>query len=170
MHRSPFSLLPFGILPLLLALLGPLTALAARTVVECRGPDGTISYRDRCPPSESKVGEKRLSNLARPEPSAQELASRNPVILYSVPNCDTCDLVRIQLQARGVPFSEKDASTDPVTQEELKSASGAVTVPTVVIGTQALAGYDRAALAERLTAAGYPAPPGATTAATPVTP
>lgn len=170
MHRSLLGLSPSWILPLLLAATLPPDALAARTVVECRGPDGAISYRDRCPPSESKVSEKRLSHVSRPQPSAAEVASRNPVVLYSVPSCDTCDLVRLQLQTRGVPFKEKDASTDPVIQEELKSASGAVTVPTVMIGTKALAGYDRAALAERLDAAGYPAPPEATTAATPVSP
>lgn len=49
-------------------------------------------------------------------------------------------------------------SRDASNQQELEKASGALTVPTVMIGDMPLAGYDRAILHERLTAAGYPAP------------
>ncbi len=132
----------------------------ARTVVECRNPDGTLSFRDHCPPNEAKTGEKRLRKAPRTtELSAAEIAKKNPVTLYAVPNCDACDLVRLHLQARAIPFTEKDVSSDADSQKELQTASGALTVPTVLIGTQAQAGYDRSALSQRLTEVGFkPAP------------
>ncbi len=146
---------------------------SARTVVECRDPDGTLSYRDHCPPNEAKTGEKRLRNAPQAaELPTAEIAKKNPVTLYTVPNCDACDLVRLQLQTRAIPFTEKDVSTAADTQQELQAASGAVTVPTVLIGAQAQAGYDRAALNQRLTEVGYkpaPAVPTGTASAKPAT-
>jgi glutaredoxin len=132
---------------------------SARTVVECREPDGTITFRDRCTPGQTKTGEKRLQGSpARGASSAAEIAKKSPVVLYVVPACDTCDLLRLQLQARGIPFAETDVSTDRANQDALQAASGALTVPTVTIGTEVLKGYDRADLDARLTAVGYPAP------------
>ena len=129
---------------------------AARTVVECREADGSLSFRDHCPPNEAKTGEKRLRNAPKiSELSAAQLAKTTPVILYSVPNCDACDLIRLQLQSRTIPFTEKDVSSNAVTQQELQTASGALTVPTVLIGDKAQAGYDRAALNQRLTEVGF---------------
>jgi glutaredoxin len=136
---------------------------SARTVVECRDPDGTLSYRDHCPPNEAKTGEKRLRQAPQAaELSTAEIAKKNPITLFSVPNCDACDLVRMQLQARAIPFTEKDVSTAADTQKELQAASGALTVPTVMIGDQAQAGYDRAALNQRLTEVGFKPAPGVT--------
>ena len=129
---------------------------AARTVVECREADGSLSFRDHCPPNEAKTGEKRLRNAPKLlELSAAQIAKTTPVILYSVPNCDACDLIRFQLQSRTIPFTEKDVSSNAVTQQELQTASGALTVPTVLIGDKAQAGYDRAALNQRLTEVGF---------------
>jgi len=129
----------------------------ARTVVQCKEPDGSLSFRDHCAPDEAQTAEKQIRGaLARPTTTAQELVKMNPVILYAVPECDTCDLVRLQLQSRQIPFTEKDMSKDSSNQAALEAAAGELKVPTVMIGTHVLAGYDRSTLHQRLTEAGYP--------------
>lgn len=84
------------------------SAATARTVVECRESDGTVSFRDRCAPNEAKTGEKHLRGAtSRPSPSVAEIMKRHPVVLYAVPDCDTCDLVRLQLESRSIPSQKK---------------------------------------------------------------
>lgn len=147
---------------LMMLLAAPLTTLAI-TVVECSDKDGTTSFRDRCPPGSAKTGEKRIVGVSEhKDPTLDEISKNHPVTLYSVPNCDACDLVRQVLQTRGIPFSEKSVAEDPANQAELKTAAGATTVPTVTIGTEVISGYSRAALDSGLTRAGFPEEPTTT--------
>ncbi|MBI2802106.1 MAG: glutaredoxin family protein [Gammaproteobacteria bacterium] len=139
------------------------------TVVECRDKTGNISYRDHCPPDSTKTATKRLSHgPVNHNPTADDIAKEHPVTLFSVKNCDACDLVRQLFSGRGVPFSEKNVDDDATTQAELKAVAGALTVPTVTIGLQVYTGYSRSALEGGLAQAGYPvpAPPTASPVAT----
>ena len=90
-------------------------------------------------------------------PSIEEIADQHPIVFFSAPNCDACDLVRNQLQRRKVPFSEKDSSEDPDTQAELAEVTGGpLTVPTIVVGEQKFTGYRKNELDSALNDAGYP--------------
>ncbi|MGH8596087.1 MAG: glutaredoxin domain-containing protein [Gammaproteobacteria bacterium] len=147
--------LRYLILSLLSGIACPLFAV---TVVECRDADGNLSFRDTCPPDTAKTGEKRLST--RPAKSAStldEIAAKNPVTLYAVPNCDACDLVRQRLESRGIPFTEKHVNDGAEVQQELKGKTGSVVVPTVTVGQASVSGYDSAALDAGLEQAGFPA-------------
>ncbi len=136
-----------------------MTASAAVTVLECVDDTGQVSYRDKCPPGSTKAGDKVLLGVsAKKARSASEIAADNPVVVYSVPNCDPCDLVRNVLTTRGVPFNEKNVQDDAVVQTELKGRTGDLNVPAVLIGATVLTGYNRAALDSALSQAGYPAP------------
>lgn len=153
-----------------LASLGPAMAV---TVVECIDESGQSSFRDSCPPGSIKKGEKRLrGNVNPPTPVLSEIVAKHPVTLYSIPNCDSCELVRLQLKARGVPFTDKDASTDGAVRKELQELlgveDGLMNVPVVHIDETVLREYDAAALTAALDKAGYPPEPGpgATGAAT----
>jgi glutaredoxin len=88
----------------------------------------------------------------------QELVNRYPVTLYTVTDCDACDLVRMQLQNRDVPYTEKDSATDVEVQTELKAKAGTLSVPTVTIGNQVLSGYNKMALDNALDEVGYLSP------------
>lgn len=136
-----------------------LNASAAVTVVECVDAKGDTSFRDKCPPGTTKASDKVLlgvsSNKAK---SIKEIAAANPVVLYSVPSCDACDLVRNALNSRRAPFNEKNVQDDASSQSELKDKTGDLTVPSVLIGTTVLSGYNRSALESALNQAGYPAP------------
>lgn len=133
-------------------------------VVECQDADGTVSYRDRCPPGSQQVGSLALGGRQAPieTPSLDELARLSPVTIFRVAECDTCDLVRLVLKDRGVPFSEVDVERSPEAQGQLKAVSGTSRVPTVTVGKEVIAGFDRVLLQQTLDAAGYPraaAPP-----------
>jgi glutaredoxin len=139
--------------------LSPLAALAAVTVLECVDDAGNSSFRDKCPPGSTKAGDKVFLGVSsKKAKSAKEIAAENPVVVYSIPNCDPCDLVRNVLNTRGVPFSEKNIQDDAALQTELKAKTGDLTVPSVLVGATVLTGYNRAALESALNQASYPAP------------
>jgi glutaredoxin len=146
---------------LLLSLVA-LPALAAVTVVECVDADGTSSFRDKCPPGTTKTGDKKLTGVTpNKAKTAAEVAATNPVFLYTVPNCDACDLVRNALSTRGIPVTEKNVEDNSANQDELKAKAGSLTVPSVIVGATVLSGYNRSALDNALTQAGYPLPEAA---------
>ncbi|MGQ0656755.1 MAG: glutaredoxin family protein [Chromatiales bacterium] len=144
---------------------------AAVTIVECVDETGHSSFRSFCPPGTSKKGEKKLAGDRKPDTiDINLIAAQHPVTLYAAPNCQACDLVRIQLQSRGVPFAEKDVSADVEKQNELRSlvgGSGALTVPVVHLDEDILTGYNQQALDASLSRAGYPLPAAPQAAASP---
>jgi glutaredoxin len=148
------------VVPVVAMALAAALPVQAVTVVTCKDTDGNQYFADRCPPEAAKLGEKRVPVGPRRD-SAQALsdvAKSHPVVLYSVADCDACDLVRHQLTTRGIPFTERDVSDSAEHQTALKDvANGGTTVPTVSIGTKAFTGYSRAALEMGLNEAGYPA-------------
>lgn len=120
--------------------------------------DGNISYQDKAPPEDNgKVERKELGKekSAKPE-GLEELAERVPVVLYAVPKCAPCDMARNYLKTRGVPFTDKDASTDAAVQAELRKRTGALSVPTIVVGEKVIPEYSQAWLESELNQAGYP--------------
>lgn len=134
------------------------TVTAATTVVECVAPDGTVSYNAFCPPGSTKQAERRYV----PEPGARRnaLDAVLPAItLFSIADCDACDLVRNVLDTRDVPYNEKNVADNQEHQTELLSVTGGtLSVPTVLIGENSLRGYNRSAIENALNQAGYPDP------------
>ena len=116
-------------------------ATAEVVVAKCQDEDGTVSFRDRCPPGSRQM---------------EELAAHFPVTLFRVADCDTCDLVSLVLREQGVPYAEVDVENNPDAQSQLKRVSGASRVPTVTIGKEVVAGFDRLLLQQKLDGAGYP--------------
>jgi glutaredoxin len=132
---------------------------SAVTVVECVDADGNTSFRDQCPPGSSQKGKKEISGLGGNDgPDLSAVAAANPITLYTVPDCDACDLTRNALSGRDLPFTEKNVQDNAEMQEELKTATGGLTVPGIVIGDKVLTGYSRDAIDSALNGAGYPAP------------
>jgi len=153
MRARPLAL-PFAAL----ALCASFSSLAV-TVVTCRDKDGTEFFSDYCPAGTVKVQEQHMRGAPRRTGAEQlaEVARKSPVALFTVPDCDACDLVRNQLKKRGIPFQEKDVGTDAGNQAALREMTGGTTVPTVAVGSRTLTGYSRAALDLALDEAGYPA-------------
>jgi len=79
------------------------------------GPDGKIVYSDTPPPANVKIVEKKgyiAGSSSTPLPyELANAAAKNPVVLYTAPNCSPCDDARIFLKGLGVPFAEKTIKT-----------------------------------------------------------
>jgi glutaredoxin len=122
---------------------------------------GNVTYQDRPPPDESG----QVQSIGRTtEQSADETLDGTlpdvDLTLYSIDDCDSCDLVRKVLMERGVPFSEKDAEANVEVQEELKKVAGVLSVPTLAIGDEVITGYNKRWILKVLEEAGFPAATG----------
>ena len=79
-----------------------------------------------------------------------------PVTLYTSPSCkEGCDLSRLALNRRGVPFKEVQV-WDPESSDELKKLTGDNRVPTLMVGRTVQKGFEQGAFEKLLDVAGYP--------------
>ena len=159
MRKLPLSLTPLAIGLVLLS--NPAWAL-----YKVVGPDGTVSYTDRPPVASSdKITNIRATGArSTAEPSSsplpfalRELASKFPVVFYvAASNCEPCNSARQLLQQRGIPFTERTASTNEDI-DALQRLTGSKDVPTLTIGSQVLRGFSSTEWTQYLDTAGYPA-------------
>ncbi|MEM7466006.1 MAG: glutaredoxin family protein [Pseudomonadota bacterium] len=143
-----------------LALLLATSTSGAVTIVECVDTNGDTTFAERCPAGWTKKGEKEIRGVrkaADEEVSIDEIAKAHPITLFAVANCEACTLVRNQLKARDIPFTEIDVNNDQEKYEQLTAATGgAATVPTLTIDDKVLTGHNSASLDAALADAGYP--------------
>ena len=64
------------------------------------------------------------------------------VTVYSQPGCPPCDWVKSYLTQRGVPFTDKDVSSDFSAQRELVGEYNSRSTPTVIVGDEIMIGFD----------------------------
>jgi glutaredoxin len=135
-----------------------LSAAQAASMYKWVDSQGRVSYHDRPPPegSDYRVEEKTLRSGESTTYQQAQPDKNVPVILYSAPKCASCDLARIYLDKRKVPYTEKNVESDLKFQEELKKKSGSVSVPTITVGEKVMKGYMESLLEGELDAAGYP--------------
>ena len=114
---------------------------SAVDIVICEDAEGNQTFEKACSPGTSLVGEKKIS-VGKNSSGTVDLSKLN-VVLYTIPDCETCENVAIYLKSRDIPFSEKDVSKDPKIQQELTKLSGKLSVPVTVIGEEVVSGYDR---------------------------
>ena len=105
---------------------------SAVDIVICEDAEGNQTFQKACPPGTSLVGEKKIS-VGKSSSGPVDL-SRLSVLLYTIPDCDTCENVAIYLRSRDIPFREIDVSKDFKIQQELTKLSGKLSVPVTVIG------------------------------------
>lgn len=120
----------------------------AVTIVECVDEDGNRTFANRCPPGFTEAAKRDVSTGAKSKPEPQ------PVVLYTVEACPVCDLVRLELEQRDIPFTEKQATTVEV-QEEIKALSGELMLPVTKIGDAHLVGFDESRMRQMLEDAGH---------------
>jgi glutaredoxin len=151
------------LLMIVLALLASgVSAVQAEKLYKWVDSQGRVTYRDQPPPEgagfrveEKMFGERGTARETGDETLAK-IVEKYPVTLYSVPVCGSCDLARIYLQKRKVPFNEKNLENDPELQQTLKKKVGALSAPTIMIGEKVMKGYVESILEGELDSAGYP--------------
>ena len=110
-------------------------------IVLCEDNEGNQSYQKVCPPDTQLVEKKKIS--VGKDTSKEVNLSKLNVVLYTIPECTTCEEVGIYLKSRDVPFSEVDVSKDVKLQQELTKKTGKLSVPVTVIGKDIISGYNR---------------------------
>lgn len=133
------------------------------------GPDGKVVYSDTPPPANTKGVQKTniggsVASSAASLPFALQGPARNfPVTLYTAPGCELCTNARAHLSKRGIPFGEKTITTAE-DNAAFKAATGASSLPVMMLGNGKQVGFDGDIWDAALTAAGYPVtsqlPPG----------
>ena len=64
------------------------------------------------------------------------------VVLFTQPGCLSCELMRIYLEARAIPFEERDITTDPDFRRTMTETYDSTETPTMVIGNEVITGFD----------------------------
>jgi glutaredoxin len=125
---------------------------------------GRVEWRDTPPPPEAKNVEQRNvgTNTIQTStiPYGMQQAIKNfPVTLWAFDCGEPCTMARNHLTKRGVPYTERNAQRE---SEALKKLTGAIDVPVLFVGSQAVKGYLDTQWDAALDAAGYPRtpPPG----------
>jgi glutaredoxin len=124
--------------------------------------EGKVHFSDTPPNEDAKVTQQRTPGGGGADesqlPYGLQMAMKNhPVTLYVGNNCgEFCSNGRALLAKRGVPYRERNAEVNRGDAEALNSLAGSLTVPTLQVGTQALAGFTEDAWNSALDAAGYP--------------
>jgi glutaredoxin len=135
-------------------------AAQADTLYKWVDSQGRISYHDQPPPDGAgyRVEEKVLGtgNKHKEDDTLAKIAQKHPIILYSVPDCGPCDLARLYLQKRKLPFTEQNLNAKPELQQILKKKIGTLSAPTLMIGEKVMKGYVESMLEGELDAVGYP--------------
>lgn len=144
-------------LGLSLVLLGSVGGAAAQFKVVA--PDGAVTYSDR-PPATGKVqklqpGASSATAGAELPFALRQVAARYPVMLITAAACVPCDAGRRLLQDRGVPFTERTASSND-DADELRRLEQTAELPVVRLGAQRVVGYSADEWTALLDAAGYP--------------
>ena len=75
------------------------------------------------------------------------------LVLFTQPGCFSCELMRIYLEARELPFEERDISKDPEARRAMTETHGSNETPTMLIDGEVLIGFDPSLLDQILDAA-----------------
>jgi len=71
------------------------------------------------------------------------------VIVYTTDRCSRCVSAKRLLASRGIAYREVNLAKDPDGRAELARRTGMVTFPQIVIGAEALGGFDELLEADR---------------------
>ncbi len=133
------------------------------TIYECEDEEGNITLQDRCPAGTTPAGEKKVrTGTSSPAPAAAipGLQPDVDIILYATKGCDACIITQSILKDYGAPFTEKDTGQEDVKKElnEKTGGTNTITVPTVLVGEDVIAGFNKEALISKLESAGFKKP------------
>jgi len=128
--------------------------ISAVTIHECVDENNEKSYQDTCPPGTESVNTFILQTTAPTEITR----FGTDITLYSVPDCESCDITRNVLTRYGASFNEiniKDSEESRTKLRILLGSEGDVSVPTVIFGEKQIVGFNKATLISELEAAGF---------------
>lgn len=76
------------------------------------------------------------------------------VVIYTTPTCPYCRQAKEYLRQKGIPFVEKDVTSNPAHAQEMIQVSGQRGVPVLIINGQVIVGFNRPLIEQALASAG----------------
>ena len=76
------------------------------------------------------------------------------VVIYTTPTCPYCRQAKEYLRQKGMPFVEKDVTSNPAYVQEMIQVSGQRGVPVLIINGQVIVGFNRPLIEQALASAG----------------
>lgn len=64
------------------------------------------------------------------------------IVLFTQPGCLSCEFMRIYLEARELPFEERDITTDLDARRMMTEAHGSNETPTMLLDGEVIIGFD----------------------------
>lgn len=95
----------------------------------------------------AKGGATRTASARRPWAGA---AAGPEVVIYTAPWCGWCRKALAYLDQKGVPYENRDIEANPANKSELLQRSGRTSIPFLVIGGEAVRGFDQARIEQLL--------------------
>jgi glutaredoxin len=132
----------------------------AATMYKWVDEEGNVTYQDYPPPADSRIlSESELDELNLTTRATNESAAeQSPITLYTTPNCETCDLVRMNLAELRIPFIERKLNSDRAAQQELQDKTGQLVAPSLFFGETRIMAFSREHLRQSAASAGYAVP------------
>jgi len=72
-----------------------------------------------------------------------------PVIMYTTDYCPFCRSAKALLEKRGITYEEINLARDPDSRDQLEQVTGMFTFPQILIGDQAIGGFEELLAADR---------------------
>jgi glutaredoxin 3 len=72
------------------------------------------------------------------------------VTVYSLPTCPYCAGLKKLLNENNIKFKDIDVSENPGKVKEMKELTGQMQVPVIIIDGEAIVGFDKAKIQEKL--------------------
>lgn len=72
------------------------------------------------------------------------------VTIYSTPTCHYCQAAKEFFKDNNIEYTEHDVAADTAKREEMVEMTGQMGVPVIVIGDDAIVGFDEAKVKELL--------------------
>jgi len=124
---------------------------------------GHVHYSDQPPPPKAKNASQKNYKGSVIEGgdsyAMRQAKDKYPVTLYTSGCGPACDMAQKLLDRRGVPYSTKSVENNVENQKALRDLTGNLRIPTLVIGSQKLTGFEDGQWNSALDTAGYPKTP-----------
>lgn len=124
---------------------------------------GRVHYSDQPPPPKiKKVSQKNYkgSFIEGGESYAlREAKDKFPVILFTSGCGPACEMAQQLLDRRGIPYSTRNVENNAENQKALRDLTGNLRIPTLIVGSQKMTGFEDGQWNGALDSAGYPKTP-----------
>lgn len=129
----------------------------AVTIQVCVDETGEKTFQEKCPPGTTSANSLKLQT-GKSSKSVEATPANVNITLYTIPDCDSCDVIRLVLEDYGTSFTEVDIKDNAELQNKLKEeigAEGSLKIPTVIFGEKQIVGFNKATLISELESAGF---------------